>query len=213
LRAQHPDDVDYIRAVLTWFTTEPFVYTLAPPLLDRDPVDMFLFDSRHGFCEHYASAFVVLLRAAGIPARVVTGYQGGEMNPRGNYMIIRQSDAHAWAEALIAGEWRRFDPTGAVAPSRIEIGLGGAMPIGEPVPLLARLEVGWLKGAQLAWDAFNHDWRRNVVGFNYDRQRSLWRQWKLDRLEHWQYVAMVSALAAVWIGPAAGVALVAAPSA
>ena len=83
---------------------------------------MFLFDARRGFCEHYASAFVLLLRAAGIPARVVTGYQGGELNPRGDYMIVRQSDAHAWAEAIIDGQWQRFDPTAAVAPSRIEIG-------------------------------------------------------------------------------------------
>ena len=94
----------------------------------RIPSTCFLFDERRGFCEHYASAFVVMLRAAGIPARVVTGYQGGTINPRGDYMIVRQSDAHAWAEALIDGEWQRFDPTAAVSPSRIEIGLGGALP-------------------------------------------------------------------------------------
>ena len=94
----------------------------------RDPVDGFLFDTRRGFCEHYASAFVVLLRAAGIPARVVTGYQGGEINPRGDYMIVRQSDAHAWAEALVDGQWQRFDPTAAVAPSRIEMGSARALP-------------------------------------------------------------------------------------
>ena len=128
LRADHPDDGDYIRTVLAWFTREAFVYTLAPPLLDHDPVDGFLFETRRGFCEHYASAFVVLLRAAGIPARVVTGYQGGEINPRGGYMMVRQSDAHAWAEALVDGEWRRYDPTAAVSPSRIELGLGGALP-------------------------------------------------------------------------------------
>ena len=113
-------DRAYVNAVLNWFRTEPFVYTLAPPLLDRDPVDGFLFDTRRGFCEHYAGAFTVLLRAAGIPARVVTGYQGGEMNLDGDYMIVRQSDAHAWAEALLDGQWQRFDPTAAVAPSRIE---------------------------------------------------------------------------------------------
>ena len=87
----------------------------------------------------------MLLRAAGIPARVVTGYQGGEINPTGGYLIVRQSDAHAWAEALIGGKWRRFDPTGAVAPSRIERGLGGALPTSEFVPLLARLDDGWFK--------------------------------------------------------------------
>jgi transglutaminase-like putative cysteine protease len=200
LRAQHPDDADFIRAVLAWFTAEPFVYTLSPPELDTDPVDAFLFDVRRGFCEHYASAFVVLLRAAGIPARVVTGYQGGEINPNGGYMIVRQSDAHAWAEALVAGEWRRYDPTGAVAPSRIETGLGGALPSSDRVPLFARLDVGWLKRLQLAWDAVNHDWRRQVVGFNYERQRSLLRDLRFDRLDHWQYVALISAFAMVWVG-------------
>ena len=105
-------------------------------------------DTRSGFCEHYASAFVVLLRAAGIPARVVTGYQGGTMNPRGGYMIVRQSDAHAWAEALIDGRWQRFDPTAAVSPSRIEVGLGGALPSGERVPFLARLDMSLVKSVQ-----------------------------------------------------------------
>ena len=133
LRAQHPDDARlHPRRARHGSHDEPFVYTLAPPLVERDPVDVFLFDTRRGFCEHYASAFVVLLRAAGIPARVVTGYQGGEMNPRGGYMIVRQSDAHAWAEALIDGEWQRFDPTAAVSPSRIELRPGRRAAGGEP---------------------------------------------------------------------------------
>jgi transglutaminase-like putative cysteine protease len=200
LRARHPDDVDYINAVLTKFNREDFVYTLAPPFLDRNPVDLFLFEERRGFCEHYASAFVLLLRAAGIPARVVTGYQGGTVNPRGGYMIVRQSDAHAWAEALVDGRWRRYDPTAAVAPSRIEMGLGGALPAGEPVPFLARLDATWLTGVQLVWDAFNHNWRRNIIGFNRDRQQSLWRDWKLDQLAPWQIVALVGLALLAWGG-------------
>ena len=198
LRAEFPGDADYIRAILGWFNREDFVYTLSPPYMERDPVDTFLFDTRRGFCEHYASAFVLLLRAAGIPARVVTGYQGGEVNPRGGYMIVRQSDAHAWAEAIVNGRWQRFDPTAAVAPSRIELGLGGALPFGEPVPFLARLDVGWIKGVQLAWDAFNHDWRRNIVGFNQDRQRSLWRDWGLDQFAPWQTVILVAGVIGAW---------------
>ncbi len=204
LRAQHPDDGAFIRAVLTWFNQEPFVYTLSTPFLEHDPVDQFLFDVRRGFCEHYASAFVLMLRAAGIPARVVTGYQGGNVNPRGGYMIVRQSDAHAWAEALVDGRWRRFDPTAAVAPSRIEVGLGGALPAGEPVPFLARLDVTWLASFQLAWDAFNHDWRRNVVGFDRDRQRSLWRDWKLDQFAPWQMVALIAGIVFAWSGMVVG---------
>ncbi len=199
LRALRPNDADYINTVLRWFRSEPFFYTLMPPRLpDRDSIDAFLFDTRRGFCEHYASAFVVLLRAAGIPARVVTGYQGGEINPNGDYMIVRQSDAHAWAEALVEGQWRRVDPTGAVSPLRINSGLGGALPSSEFVPLLARLDQSWFKTVQLAWDGVNHDWRRHVVGFNRDRQQSLWREWSIDQFQPAWITAIVAALAALW---------------
>jgi transglutaminase-like putative cysteine protease len=204
LRRAAPDDAAFVRAVLAHFRNEPFHYTLEPPLLGADPVDDFLFDTRRGFCEHYASAFTMLLRAAGIPARVVTGYQGGEINPSGGYMIVRQSDAHAWAEALLDGRWRRFDPTGAVAPSRIEMGLGGALPAGEPVPLLARLDATFLKRLQLSWDALNHGWRRHVVGFNYERQRSLWQEFHLDRFAPWQIAAGVAAITVLWSGALLG---------
>jgi len=199
LRRAHPDDRGYIDAVLNGFNKEAYFYTLTPPPLGEDPIDGFLFQTRRGFCEHFASAFVVLLRAAGIPSRVVTGYQGGTMNPNGDYMIVRQSDAHAWAEALVDGEWRRFDPTAAIAPSRIQMGLGGAVPASDPIPALARLDETFLKSFQLSWDAINHDWRRNVIGFNLDRQRSLWREWKLDVLAPWQVTAVVMAIGAFWV--------------
>jgi len=200
LRSRLPGDAAYVDAVLDWFHHEAFFYTLTPPLLGANPVDEFLFGTRRGFCEHYASAFVVILRAAGIPARVVTGYQGGSINPNGNYMIVRQSDAHAWAEAIIGGQWRRFDPTAAVAPSRIQLGLGGSLPASEQVPMLARLDESFLKSLQLSWDALNHDWRRNVIGFNFDRQRALWREWQLNSLAPWQLTALVAAMASAWIG-------------
>jgi transglutaminase-like putative cysteine protease len=200
LQRAHPDDASYIDAVLDSFSKQSFFYTLAPPLLGSNPVDGFLFDTRRGFCEHYASAFVVLLRAAGIPARVVTGYQGGTINPNGQYLIVRQSDAHAWAEALVGGQWRRYDPTAAIAPSRIQVGLGGAVPASDPIPMLARLDDTFLKSIQLSWDAINHDWRRNVIGFNFDRQRALWREWKLTTLAPWQITTIVIAITAAWIG-------------
>ncbi|MDQ2962463.1 MAG: DUF3488 and transglutaminase-like domain-containing protein, partial [Pseudomonadota bacterium] len=198
LRSRAASDRAFIAEVLGWFRKESFVYTLAPPLLEGDTVDAFLFDTRRGFCEHYAGAFVVLLRAAGIPARVVTGYQGGEINPNGGYMIVRDSDAHAWAEALIDGAWKRFDPTAAVAPSRVERGLGAALPQGEPVPYLARLDMTWLKSLRLHWDAVNYQWQRGVVGFNLERQRDLLRDFGLDRARPWQIVAFVAAVAFVW---------------
>ena len=200
LREQHADDRRFISAVLQWYRDEEFFYTLAVPLLEGPPVDAFLFDSRRGFCEHYASSFVAILRAAGIPARVVTGYQGGEINPRGGYLIVRQSDAHAWAEAIIDGRWQRFDPTAAVAPSRVERGLFDAVPASDPVPLFAREDGSWLKNMQLTLDAINHQWHRNVVQFNRDRQRALWRDWKLDEFAPWQIVVGVALAMLAWAG-------------
>ena len=196
LRAQLPDDRTFIDTLLAKFNREQYVYTLAPPLYERDPVDFFMFDERRGFCEHYASAFVLMLRAAGIPARVVTGYQGGSTNR--DYMIVRQSDAHAWTEALLNGRWQRFDPTAAVAPSRVEVGLGGALAAGEPLPFLARLDSTWVTQVQLAWDAFNYGWRRNVVGFNRDRQQTIWREWRLDEFAAWQLVMLIAAVVGAW---------------
>ena len=103
--------------VLNHFNQEEFFYTLQPPPLGSNPIDRFLFDSKRGFCEHYASAFTFMMRSAGIPARVVVGFQGGEPNPIGGHMVVRMSDAHAWSEVWIEGEgWRRVDPTAAVAP-------------------------------------------------------------------------------------------------
>jgi transglutaminase-like putative cysteine protease len=198
LKSRAGSDRAYIADVLDFFRKESFIYTLAPPLLEGDTVDAFLFNTRRGFCEHYAGAFVVLLRAAGIPARVVTGYQGGEINPNGGYMIVRDSDAHAWAEALIDGVWQRFDPTAAVAPSRVERGLGAALPQSEPVPYLARLDMTWLKSLRLHWDAVNYQWQRGVVGFNLERQRDLLRDFGLGGARPWQIVALVAAVAFAW---------------
>ena len=200
LRERYPDDESLIRAVLAKFHDEEYVYTFSPALAEHDATDVFLFEARRGFCEHYASAFVLLLRAAGIPARVVTGYQGGTLNPRGGYMIVRQSDAHAWAEALVDGQWRRFDPTAAVSPSRIEIGLGAAFAKDDRLPFLARLDATWMTNVRLAWDAFNYGWRRNLVGFNRDRQQSMFREWKVDQFALWETVALIMLLVAAWAG-------------
>jgi transglutaminase-like putative cysteine protease len=208
LRAQSDSDADYIRRVLARFHDEPYVYTLTPPLLEADanPVDAFLFETRRGFCEHYAGAFVLMLRGAGIPARVVTGYQGGEMSPDGDYMIVRQSDAHAWAEAIVDGRWQRFDPTAAVAPSRVELGLGAALPLTEPVPYLARLEMTWLKSVRLQWDAINYQWQRGVVGFNLDRQRELLRDLGIEYTHPAQLTLIIVLVALAWVGAVLGLA-------
>jgi transglutaminase-like putative cysteine protease len=164
--------VEIIEAALKMYREQPFVYTLAPPLLGREPMDDFLFNTKRGFCEHYASSFVTLMRAAGVPARIVTGYQGGELNPNGNYFIVRQSDAHAWAEVWLAGQgWVRVDPTAAVSPNRIESGIAAALPDSNLLPLLVRQDYPALKKLTLNWDAVNNSWNQWVLG--YDQQKQL----------------------------------------
>ena len=163
-----------IRRMLDHFRQESFFYTLTPPLLGENGIDQFLFETRRGFCEHYASAFVFAMRAAGIPARVVTGYQGGERNPVDGYLIVRQSDAHAWAEAWLEGRgWVRVDPTAAVAPNRIEAGLASAVPAGEPLPFLVRADLSWLRQIRFRWEAVTNTWNQWVLGYDPLRQREV----------------------------------------
>ena len=165
------DDAAIVEQALALFRREAFFYTLSPPPLGEAAVDDFLFSTRRGFCEHYASAFTFLMRAAGVPARVVTGYQGGEYNRFGNYWIVRGRDAHAWAEVWLAGRgWVRVDPTAAVAPNRVERGIDAALPAAERPGGLINLEGNWLQPLRLGWDVLNNQW---VLGYNQDRQRQL----------------------------------------
>jgi protein-glutamine gamma-glutamyltransferase len=160
-----------INNALTLFRNDNFVYTLKPPLLGKDPVDQFLFNTKKGFCEHYATSFVYLMRAAGLPARIVTGYQGGELNPNGNYLIVRQSDAHAWAEVWLENQgWVRIDPTAAVSPERIEQGIGDALRETDELPMMARHEFPLLKKAFLNWDNINNGWNQWVLGYDDKKQ-------------------------------------------
>jgi transglutaminase-like putative cysteine protease len=180
LRAASGDDRDYIRRVLERFHDEAFEYTLEPPLLGGEPVDEFLFGTRQGFCEHYASAFAVLMRAAGIPTRVVVGYQGGEFNSYGGYLLVRQSGAHAWNEVWLAGSgWLRVDPTAAVAPERIR---GSSLLRDRSDALDARLfaDFAWLARARALWDAARTAWSDAVVHFDPDRQQRLLEALGLD---------------------------------
>jgi transglutaminase-like putative cysteine protease len=165
-------------AVLAHFRRDAYRYTLEPPLAGRDAVDEFLFDSRAGFCEHYAGAYVVLMRAMGVPARVVTGYQGGELNPLDGYLVVRQSDAHAWAEywTEVAG-WQRVDPTAAVAPERITRNLAQALPRPAAFGLGVLAGMGdsapaWLNAWRHGYAALNNSWNQWVLDYNPDRQQS-----------------------------------------
>ena len=173
MRAAAASDEAFIRSVLTKFNSEDFYYTLQPPPLGRNPIDRFLFDTRQGFCEHYASAFAVLMRAAGIPARIVLGYQGGELNKAFDYLIVRQADAHAWTEVWLDGVgWRRVDPTAAVAPERVDYGRTGAMfdGVGEAWGLSAPSAL--LHNLVLTWDAMNAKWNEWVLGYGPENQNS-----------------------------------------
>lgn len=176
LRERFSEDRALIDFILTHFRQKQFFYTLKPPLLGDNSIDEFLFDSRRGFCEHYASSFVFLLRAAGIPSRVVVGYQGGEINPLTGTVLVHQFDAHAWAEAWLEGEgWIRFDPTAAVAPQRIENGLERAVAPGEfleqqPLSASRYRNVGWLNDLRHRVDAVNYAWTRWVVNYRDDKQ-------------------------------------------
>jgi transglutaminase-like putative cysteine protease len=163
------DDAVIVRAGLALFHDGGFRYTLAPAPLGRDAVDDFLFSTHEGFCEHYSSAFTVLMRGAGIPARVVTGYQGGYWNKLGNYLLVRNSDAHAWSEVWLAGRgWVRVDPTAAVRPERVT--LGAAAAAGDQ---LTWYRDDWLQGVRNHWDIVNRWWDQGVVGFDELRQRGL----------------------------------------
>ena len=167
-RAAAQNDGDVVRSALTLFN-KSFSYTLNAPPLGRDGMDDFLFNTRAGFCEHFSSAFTVLMRAAGIPARVVIGYQGGYWNELGNYLVVRQSDAHAWSEIWLEGRgWVRVDPTGAVSPQRVQLGAQHANGASKPW-----YGSEWLVGMRNEWDVVNRFWNDAIVRFDTLRQGGL----------------------------------------
>ncbi len=190
---QQPEKI--VQKALSYFHQQPFYYTLTPPLLIGDTVDEFLFDTKQGFCEHYAVAFTVLMRAAGIPTRIVTGYLGGELNNVGDYLVVRQRDAHAWAEVWLRDKgWVRVDPTSAVEPGRIEQGFDNVFP--ETFNPLG-LAVNWTKESAViklweqvrnTWDALNNGWNQWILGYDPAKQLELLKllglQW------HWREMAI-----------------------
>jgi protein-glutamine gamma-glutamyltransferase len=177
LRGSAAADAAYVSAVLDFFRTGGFQYTLTPPRLGFDSVDDFIFNTRLGFCGHYASAFVSLMRAGGIPARIVTGYLGGEWNPIGSYFIVRQSDAHSWAEVWLQGQgWTRIDPTAVVEPERVRRGILDLLPNAVSAPARFVWSNPWLSSLLQRWDAINTAWNDRVLKFSYDDQLRLLQQ-------------------------------------
>ncbi|MFT7288965.1 MAG: transglutaminase-like putative cysteine protease, partial [Halieaceae bacterium] len=176
-------DQDFLDALMNHFRSESFFYTLQPPLLgNSDTMDRFLFESRRGFCEHYAYAFAVMARSVGIPTRIVAGYLGGEINPVNRTVIVHQFDAHAWNEVWLEGQgWVRIDPTSAVAPDRILYGLERAV-AGEgsflsdsPLSPMRFRGVGWINSLRLRYDALTWGWQSWVTGFDGAAQFDLLR--------------------------------------
>jgi transglutaminase-like putative cysteine protease len=198
---EDPDPRSILAKAGQLFSTR-FTYTLEPPTLDpRSPYDDFLFNTRQGFCEHYAGSFVLLMRAAGIPARVVTGYQGGEVNPINRELIVRQADAHAWAEIWTKGEgWVRIDPTAVVSPLRVDGGVNAALgPIGLNSTIIAADPFGLLAQVRFAWQALNSNWDQWVVGYNIDRQRQFFSQMGFPTID-WRTLAFWLLIATGLVG-------------
>jgi len=203
--AEGADGAAIASRFLQMFRSQNFVYTLEPPLLGRDSVDEFLFSTRQGFCEHYAGAFVVLMRAAGIPSRVVTGYQGGELNPVDGFLTVRQSDAHAWAEIWLPGRgWQRVDPTAAVAPERVRNNLARAIPQQAPFGLGGLMDLqndrdSWLSQLRYNVYALNNAWNQWVLDYNAERQRNFLQELS-SSFGNWRTAAALTGLAVLaWL--------------
>ncbi|MDY0208411.1 MAG: DUF4129 domain-containing transglutaminase family protein, partial [Pseudomonas sp.] len=204
LRDEYADDEALVTAMLRHFNQEPYHYTLKPPLLGNDSVDEFLFSSRRGFCAHYAGAMVFTLRAAGIPSRVVAGYQGGETNPAGQFVQVRQFDAHAWVEYWQPEHgWKSVDPTFQVAPERIERGLQEALQDeadvfqGDVFSPLRYQHIAWVNQLRMGWEHLNYSWQANILGYQRERQQAWLKQWfgELD----WQTIGLLLVLSAALI--------------
>lgn len=163
-----------VQAAMDRLRTGGYRYTLDPGVYGPNTADEFWFDRKEGFCEHIASAFVVLMRAMDIPARLVTGYQGGERNSVDGYWIVRQSDAHAWTEVWLAGQgWVRVDPTAAVAPGRIGAFQRLQAPRGAFAAALGNVTPGLAASLRAAWEAVNNAWNQRILNYTQSRQLNL----------------------------------------
>ena len=205
-RDESATDAEVLARSIAFMRAGRYRYTLEPPLLGEHSVDEFLFNTKEGFCEHFSSAFTFLMRAAGVPARVVTGYQGGDFNPVDQIVTVRQSDAHAWSEVFLSGRgWVRIDPTATAAPVRLESGLARSVPNAEALPFLARTDFQWLLNLRYRWDAAAHAWNVWVLGYNSERQRDLMSfvgisnaDWRALTATLFSILGVITALLLVW---------------
>lgn len=211
MRTKSSSDQEYAQRMMRYFGEREFIYTLRPPLTGpEDSVDQFLFQTRAGFCSHYAGAFVFMMRAVGLPARVVVGYQGGEWNPDSEYMTLRQYDAHAWTEVWFEEQgWVRFDPTAVVSPLRIEQNLQTAMQSEGSFlenQRFSAVKISWLRGLRQNWDSVQFAWRRWVLGYDEKQQNAFLKNWLGEvtlagiAMLFASLFAVVLALWVVWLG-------------
>jgi transglutaminase-like putative cysteine protease len=205
MRSRARDDAEFARAVLSWFEAQGLEYTLDPGTTTIDSVDTTLFETKLGFCAHFASAYATMMRAAGVPARVVTGYLGGEWNPIGGYLLVRQSDAHAWTEIWLEGQgWTRIDPTAVVAPERLQRGVYDMLTDSLPASN-ALFRTPWLNRLSQLWDGANQWWQESVVEFNLRTQLEVLRRLGIDspdwRHLGWAFAAGLTAWI-LWIAVA-----------
>lgn len=188
IRARTGSDAEFARAVLEWFRTSGLEYTLEPGTTTIDSVDTTLFDSKKGFCGHFASAYANMMRVGGVPARIVTGYLGGEWNPVGGYYMVRQSEAHAWTEIWLDGQgWTRIDPTAVVAPERLQRGVYDLLADSLPAASTFLHNTPWLRQISQLWDGVNQWWQSNVVEFNFRSQMNLLSRLGLDTAD-WRHL-------------------------
>ena len=166
----------YVQNVLQWYRNNDFSYTLKPGTLGQNRVDEFLFQSKQGFCEHYASSFALLMRYVGIPARVVVGYQGGELALDGQSWEVRQQDAHAWTEVLLNQQWVRIDPTAIIAPQRIDDGMQNLLAddravLGTDTQMWQYQHSNFIRSLRVWSDYASYQWQSKVVGYDAESQR------------------------------------------
>lgn len=197
---QESDPAKRVTAGIAFMRRAFLQYTLSPPPTGDNAADDFLFTTHQGFCEHFASSFAILMRAAGVPARIVTGYQGGEVNPVDGTLVVRQSDAHAWTEVWLAGQgWRRIDPTAESFPQRIEDGVAASLPDGETLPFVVRNQISWLRDLRYRWEALGNAWNQWVLGYNTQRQADLMRRLGFQQTDWRGLIALMSSAAGIWL--------------
>ncbi len=197
LRAHAASDAAYVSVALDYLRHGGYHYTLTPPPLGLDSVDDLLFHTREGFCGHYASAFATLMRAGGVPARVVTGYLGGEWNSFGHYLLIRQSDAHAWTEVWLDGRgWTRVDPTG-VLDAGLNQQLNGLGTLFQGRKHLEKQP--WLHISVQAWQAMNAWWQDRVISFSMTKQLDLLVKMGFDERQWQSLIELLAVGGALWL--------------